>query len=238
MRLLWLAQVLRDAGCKVVTLDGWETRGKDLTEVRGVVWHHDAANVNASDEAVEGLLVKGRPDLAGPLCQLGLRRDGTWVVVAAGKGNHNGYGEWGNQSIGIEARNNGIGQDWPPVQVQSWVRGSAAICAHLGLTASNVKGHKETDPKRKIDPAGIDMTAMRQRIAPLITYRPPNPQPQPEDDMPTIDEIVKALRPVIREEVGRASGWTRAVAENPETADTDPNSKRLADRAAHLNPEK
>jgi len=56
--------------------------------------------------------------------------------------------------------------------------------------------------------------------------------------MPTIDEIVKALRPVIREEVGRASGWTRAVAENPETADTDPNSKRLADRAAHLNPEK
>ena len=65
-----------------------------------------------------------------------------------------------------------------------------------------------------------------------------NPQPQPEDDMPTAKEIAEALRPVVREEVGRAIGWTRAVAESPNVADTDSQSQRLKDRAAHLNPER
>ena len=65
----------------------------------------------------------------------------------------------------------------------------------------------------------------------------PNPAP-PEDDMPTAEEIAEALRPIVAEEVGKAIGWTRAVAENPERADTDPQSQRLADRAAHLNPER
>lgn len=180
MRATWLADVLHAAGCKVHETPGWQDRGKDLSAVLGIVWHHDAAHVNATDEAVDRLLIGGRPDLPGPLSQCGLRRDGTWVLIAAGRANHNGYGQWGNQSIGIEARNNGIGQDWPDVQVQSWVKGTAAICAHLKLSASQVKGHKETDPKRKIDPAGLDMNAMRQRIAPLITYRPPtDPTPEP-----------------------------------------------------------
>lgn len=65
-----------------------------------------------------------------------------------------------------------------------------------------------------------------------------NPQPQPEDDMPTAKEIAEALRPVVREEVGKAIGWTRAVAESPNVADTDSQSQRLKDRAAHLNPER
>lgn len=202
MRATWLADVLRAAGCKVHETPGWQDRGKDLSAVLGIVWHHDAAHVNATDEAVDRLLIGGRPDLPGPLSQCGLRRDGTWVLIAAGRANHNGYGQWGNQSIGIEARNNGIGQDWPDVQVQSWVKGTAAICAHLKLEASQVKGHKETDPKRKIDPAGLDMNAMRQRIAPLITYRPPtDPEPEPEDDMFT-DEDRRKLNVIYEQLIG------------------------------------
>ncbi len=65
-----------------------------------------------------------------------------------------------------------------------------------------------------------------------------NPQPQPEVDMPTAKEIAEALRPVVREEVGKAIGWTRAVAESPNVADTDSQSQRLKDRAAHLDPER
>lgn len=60
------------------------------------------------------------------------------------------------------------------------------------------------------------------------------PPPIPKDDDMTPDEI----RQIIREEVGRAIGWTRAVAEDPKLADTSPDSKRLADRAGHLNPER
>lgn len=62
--------------------------------------------------------------------------------------------------------------------------------------------------------------------------------PIQEDEMPTAEEIAEALRPVVREEVGRAIGWTRAVAESPNVADTDSQSQRLKDRAAHLNPER
>lgn len=192
MRLDWLADVLREAGCRVIETPGWRTRGTDLVTVRGVVWHHTASSTKSSDEAVANLLVRGRSDLPGPLCQLGLQRDGSFVVVAAGRANHNGFGTWGNQSIGIEAYNNGVGEPWPAVQLDAYDRGTAAILRHLRLSTAEVKGHRETDPHRKIDPAGIDMDAARQRIAALLTYRPPAPTPQPEDDdMFTDDDRAK-----------------------------------------------
>lgn len=182
MRATWLADVLRAAGCKVREVPGWQQRGKELVSVEAVIWHHTATGPSWSDRRVQDLLVDGRSDLAGPLAQLGLERDGTFVVVAAGKANHNGYGEWGNQCIGIEAYNSGTGEAWPAVQVDAFDRGTAAILAHLGRGADRCKGHKETDPGRKIDPAGIDMNQARQRVAHLITYRPPTPDPI-EDDM-------------------------------------------------------
>ena len=63
------------------------------------------------------------------------------------------------------------------MQVESYVNGTAAILRHLGLNTASVKGHKETDPKRKIDPAGLDMNQMRARIATRLTYVPPAPKP-------------------------------------------------------------
>jgi len=175
MRLTWLADVLRAADLKVVEHPGWVDRGRNLTAVNAVIWHHTASGPRTSDAAVARLLIGGRPDLPGPLCQLGLARDGTYHVIAAGKGNHNGYGNYGNQTIGIEAYNDGVGERWPSVQIDAYDRGTAAILRHLGLTSGQVKGHKETDPGRKIDPAGIDMDQARQRIAAHMTYRPPAP---------------------------------------------------------------
>jgi len=65
---------------------------------------------------MERILRDGRRDLPGPLAQLGLRRDGTFVTVAGGRANHNGYGRWGNNSIGVEAYNDGVGEPWPTAQ--------------------------------------------------------------------------------------------------------------------------
>ncbi len=165
MRLPWLADVLRAAGLAVVEVGGWQNRGSDLRSVEGIVWHHTVTGPRTSDQAVARLLRDGRPNLAGPLSQLGLDRTGRFHVVAAGKCNHNGYGLWGNQSIGIEAYNDGVGEPWPDVQVAAYITGTRALLGRVGLGVDRVKGHKETDPRRKIDPAGLNMDEMRHRIA-------------------------------------------------------------------------
>lgn len=180
-RLLWLPDVLRDAGCDVYVLPGAETRGRDDIDVNGVVWHHTATGLNWQDGHVAALLRDGRRDLAGPLSQVGLERDGTWVLIALGRCNHNGYGLWGNDSIGIEMYNAGNGQDpWPAAQIESADRGTRAILAHLGLDAAgHLKAHRETDPTRKPDPVGVDMNAARARVA------------QPKDDDMTNEQATQ-----------------------------------------------
>jgi hypothetical protein len=183
MRLTWLADTLRAAGLKVHELDGWRTRGTTRIDPAGIVCHHTATPATASDATVAKILRDGRPDLKGPLSQLGLQRDGVWVIVAAGRANHNGYGEWGNDSIGVEAYNDGVGEPWPKVQTDSYAKGCAALCRHLGLPVEKVKGHKETDPGRKIDPT-FDMPTFRNTVARLLEPAPaPDPIPTTEDRM-------------------------------------------------------
>lgn len=193
MRAEWLPQVLRDAGLTVHEQPGWRARGKEMASILGVVCHHTATGPRTSDASVVALLIKGRPDLKGPLCQLGLRRDGSFDLIAAGKGNHNGYGEWGNQSIGIEAYNDGVGEPWPDVQVRAYEIGVAAILAHLGLDAQHAKGHKETDPGRKIDPSGIDMSRFRTAVAAHIR-KPPMPTRPPTPGGLTVADINDIIR--------------------------------------------
>lgn len=168
MRVDWLPDVLRDEGLIVVESNGWRGRGKPLISVQGVVLHHTATPPTMLDATVARLLRDGRPDLPGPLCQLGLDRAGRWHVIADGKGNHNGSGRWGNQAIGVEAFNDGIGEPWPLYQLDSYQRGVAAILRHLGLDAAHALGHRETDPKRKSDPKGIDLDAFRKRVTYLL----------------------------------------------------------------------
>lgn len=204
-RLDWLPDVLRSAGLDVYVMPGAETRGRADIDPEGVVCHHTATGTNWQDGHVAALLRDGRRDLAGPLSQLGLERDGTFVVVALGRANHNGYGEWGNDSIGIEAYNRGDGIDpWPPVQLDAYQRGCAAILRHLGYGVDRCKAHRETDPKRKPDPTGIDMNDFRAAVARHLEG----------DDMPTIDEVKQAVRDVLNEvqAVGTSSG-TEAIRE-------------------------
>lgn len=98
-----------------------------------VVLHHTATPARGpGDLPTLPLLVNGRhpskpdhPDhLPGPLCQVGLGRAGTVYLVASGKTNHAGKGEWrgitsSSRTIGIEAGNPGDGKPWPPTQLRA-----------------------------------------------------------------------------------------------------------------------
>lgn len=183
--LTWLPEVLEDAGLKVAEHPGWRTRGRgDMGKIRGVICHH-TAGAPAAKGVMPSLntIVNGRAAtakskaLSGPLAQLGLARDGTWIVVAAGRANHAGDGDWhgvttGNSSmIGIEAENTGLNNDspWPEVQVDAYRRGVAAILKKIGADSSMCCGHKEYAlPKgRKSDP-NFDMDAFREEVAKIM----------------------------------------------------------------------
>jgi hypothetical protein len=197
-KLDWMADVLRMAGLKVVERDGWQTRGRgDMGDVKGVLGHHTAGALTGNSPSLN-LVLNGRPDLPGPLSQLFLARDGTWHVLAAGRCNHAGKGKWqgvtaGNSSfIGVEAENAGTGKDpWPVVQMDSYIRGVAALLSHLKADAVMAPGHKEYAlPKgRKIDPS-FDMIDFRDKVEgvmngaiPAIDIIMPPPQTDPARSM-------------------------------------------------------
>lgn len=173
--LVWLHDALLEAGLKVAPVDGWESRGiGDVGRTFGVICHHTAGLENGNMPSL-GTLIHGRPDLNGPLAQLGLGRDGTYYLIAAGRCNHAGVGSWhgvntGNTNfIGIEAENTGLADDapWPAVQVDAYHRGVAAILKHSGLGAEACAGHKEWAPMRKEDPA-LDMVEFRGVVAGIL----------------------------------------------------------------------
>lgn len=170
----WLADALRGAGCNVVELAGWQTRGRPgaFGPVKGILCHHTAGSKNGNAPSLS-LIVNGRPDLEGPLSHLHLARDGTFTVIASGRCNHAGAGAWrgitsGNSSfIGIEAENAGDGTDpWPDVQMDAYARGCAAILKHIGAPVIMCAGHKEYARPigRKIDPS-FDMSVFRAKVS-------------------------------------------------------------------------
>jgi len=181
-KLTWLPTALKDAGLKVAEVDGWPNRGVgDMPAAKGVMCHHTAGSASGNMPSLR-VLVNGRPGLSGPLCQLGLGRDGTYYVIAAGRANHAGAGEWrgitaGNSRfIGIEAENTGVATDpWPQVQLEAYHRGVAAILEHLQQDEDMCCGHKEYAlPKgRKVDPHSLDMNAFRTEVAKHLSGEAP-----------------------------------------------------------------
>lgn len=181
--LTWLADVLEAAGLKVAEQPGWTDRGiGDVGAVKGVICHHTGGGAKGNMPSL-GVITNGRSDLRGPLSQLGLGRDGTFYVIAAGRAQHAGPGSWGgvttgNSSfIGIEAENTGKADDvWPDVQMEAYVRGVAAILRRLGVNETMCCGHKEyaLPPGRKPDPAfNMDNFRDRVRAAMTGTAQPP-----------------------------------------------------------------
>lgn len=171
-----LANVLRGAGLKVVEVPGWQNRGHGaMGSVQGVMWHHTATSARAAGNyPSQNVVTNGRSDLPGPLANLGLGRDGTWYVIAAGLAYHAGNGTWAGQTnngnsqyLGVEAEHPGVaGNPWPPAQIDSYRRGTAALLKAFGLPSSRMVFHKEyaRPVGRKIDPYGLDPNAERQHV--------------------------------------------------------------------------
>lgn len=215
MRATWLADVLRAEGLRVLETPGWRNREtRPGFNPEGLICHHTATGPAWENQAVRNLLRDGRSDLSGPLSQLGLERDGLFVCIAAGRCNHNGFGRWGNDSIGIEAYNNGTGEPWPAVQLDAYQRGAAAICRHLGWSQFRVLAHRESDPGRKIDPTGIDMDAFRRAVAALLTQpEVPDLDATQAKQLADIHALVKALVPETPRKVNTATGELDAAGE-------------------------
>ncbi len=187
--LTWLPKVLAGAGLKVAEVPGWPNRGidgLDMGEVRGVICHHTVGRATGVMPTLN-VLVDGRPDLRGPLAQLGLGRDGTYFVIAAGKAQHAGPGSWQGETagnshfIGIEAENTGT-EPWPAIQLDAYRRGVAAILKHVGRPAGMCAAHREWAPGRKNDPHSIDMDRFRADVAALIAGTAIVPPPIPAQD--------------------------------------------------------
>jgi peptidoglycan hydrolase-like protein with peptidoglycan-binding domain len=175
--LIWLPSVLYDAGLKIAEVPGWQERGKgDMNDVYGVICHHTAGKPIGNMPTLD-LLVKGRTDLTGPLSQLGLGRDGTFYIIAAGRCNHAGTGIWkglvnGNSNfIGIEAENTGLPNDfpWPVVQMQAYYRGVAAILKHIRRSEEYCVAHREYAlPYGRKPDANFDMQQFRMEVARIL----------------------------------------------------------------------
>ena len=138
------------------------------------------------------------------MCNLYLARNGDVYVCAGGATNTNGSGHdpcgvtpddsMNSHAIGIEAGNNGTGEQWPTVQQDAYVTMIQALCDHYGIPVERVHSHFEYAPDRKIDPAGNsryasggnkwDMDAFRGDI----TAGGPPPQPPPEEEEVTRDD--------------------------------------------------
>ncbi len=171
--LTWLPKILREDGLRVEEALGWQTRGHgNVSKIQGIMIHHCAGPLHESPNHMVKVLRDGRPDLPGPLAQLGLQEDGTFYVIAAGKAWHAGAGEWrgvttGNSSfIGIECVNTGLEDDpWDVVQMFALRQGCRAIMNHLDIGAGWIVGHKEyaLPPGRKVDPT-FDMEAFRDSL--------------------------------------------------------------------------
>lgn len=188
-----LPAILRGFGLHVEEEPGW--RGRSVPgpfAPVGVLCHHTATSRAWTEADLNRLLVKGRSDLPGPLCELRLKRDGTVRIIAAGRANHGGdakasgtvaAGNANTLYIGIEADNDGVGEPWPKVQMDAYVLLAAVLSLKVtGNSWRTVRGHKETSVTGKIDPT-FDMDRFRGRVAATMRTlgRPPQPPPPPPE---------------------------------------------------------
>ena len=182
-RMRRIAAILKASGITVTEVSGWTTRGRSNLEPRAVVCHWTAAR-----SSVTSLLVNGRPDVPGPLCNFEvLPGRGGVRLVAAGKANHAGVARSGftnSVSFGIEAAG-------PPIdgeEMKIYQALVAAICRVYGFSVSDrVRDHREVALPfgRKIDISSRhDMGDFRRRAAALLERPRVDKRPKRKDGKP------------------------------------------------------
>lgn len=206
----------------VVEIDGWQSRGyagQGLETVAGHMYHHTATAESAfsyADCPTLNLLVNGRSDLPGPLCNIALGRSGTVYVIAAGLANHAGPGSAGGSYvnvgnayfIGNEMESSGVRDDWTDAQQRVIPHLGAALERGYGDSTFIQMGHKEYSSMGKIDPAYMDMDTIRAGINDLLYSTTPTTPPIQGDwlDMASKEDLKEALREVLNEPIARQGG--------------------------------
>lgn len=178
----WLAAELRAAGLTVVEVEGWRNRGRPAStgefDPRGphTVHHTGTLTSAARPMPTLRLLVEGRPDLPGPLSQVGVAHDGTVYVIAAGRANHAGRvsrahvtgmapGADGNAlSIGDEVDTNGT-QAMPQAQRDAVELVAAVIVNHFDRDEEWVHRHQDISGTGKWDLGGVTTADLRAGVA-------------------------------------------------------------------------
>jgi N-acetylmuramoyl-L-alanine amidase len=209
-----LATVMRRTGYPVHEVDGWQNRargsgGYDSGRPNHIMAHHTASG--ASSDGWPDVNYCTFNDEDAPLCNLYVDRSGEWYVCAAGATNTNGSGHdpcgvtaddsMNSSAIGIEAGNNGTGEQWPDKQLDSYEKGCRELSEAYGIPISCIHAHWEWAPSRKSDPAGgpkyqtgspgpndisWNMDEFRsacQGAAPSPGPTPPTPTPEEDIDM-------------------------------------------------------
>lgn len=210
MRLIDLAAVCRSTGLVVHEEPGWQQRSRrDNTQEyppsgpSAVMCHHTASPAHTDGRRDVDYICYGSP--VKPVSNLYLSRKGEVWVCASGPTNTNGAGHdwWGggvpdnamnSYAIGIEAANNGVGEQWPWVQQGAYVKLVAALCRAYKIPVNSVRAHFEWT-SRKIDPAGQsqyatgsakwDMDMFRTDVTNAL-YPPTPPPPVPTDEVEMI----------------------------------------------------
>lgn len=174
-------QLLGDAGF----VSGWHGNGEPLAAVKAIVVHDTVTDLDEGrgyNERLESYAWRLAHDFASPpppVYHVLYGDDGQRWVIASGRANHNGYGDYGNDTIGLACETRGgMARPEPAnaAQLDAIAEDARRIRARYGDVP--VLGHRETDPKRKIDPHGVDLDALRARVA--GEYSQPDDQ---EDDV-------------------------------------------------------
>lgn len=165
-----LANWLREAGLEVIEWGNWKTKGRSSGGFDGdkpwcVMWHHTASKTTPSNDAT--YCFDTAPD--APLANMLLVRSGAVYVGAAGATNTNGKGgplpvskgtvpkdAMNTYAVSIEAANNGVGEKWPSVQIDSFFTINNTLTEKLDFLPIDLATHQQWAPTRKIDPARAD----------------------------------------------------------------------------------
>lgn len=178
-----IADRLRAMGLKVVEVNDWRIRGSSAFNPRGSVDHHTADGPGNIPSLK--ILIEGHSRLSGPLCNVGIARDNTCYVIAAGRANHAGTGGWkglsGNSSVyGVERENRGTTADpWRSDQTETAAKCHAALIKGRA-TADFVCGHREWTT-RKVDAHSVNYSVFRNMVR-NATAPVPEPDPIMEED--------------------------------------------------------
>jgi hypothetical protein len=180
---------LRAGGVTVREASGWQSRGNGQTAAYGGgLVHHTATGfgIAVPGSGPGGLLINGRPDLSGPLCNYAGNEDGSITVIAAHPANHAGAS--GGRAMGplpvtslFNKRVLGLEIVYPgtepmrPAQYHAalvWAKAVADVCS--GGDIERIRAHAETSITGKWDPGEksgrtINMTTFRNAAKNLET---------------------------------------------------------------------